>query len=81
MPNLTRRVAMAGLVRRWAERLSADTLDLLPGETVAVPTSPADAARLASDLLALMDPGPDLHLRRHAHRQSEVSRATPHNRK
>lgn len=55
LPDLTRRVAMAGLVRRWAERLSADTLDLLPGETVAVPTSPADAARLASDLLALMD--------------------------
>lgn len=55
LPDLTRRVAMAGLVRRWAERLSADTLDLLPGENVAVPTSPADAARLASDLLALMD--------------------------
>lgn len=55
LPDLTRRVAMAGLVRRWAERLSADTLELLPGETVAVPTSPADAARLASDLLALMD--------------------------
>lgn len=55
LPDLTRRVAMAGLVRRWAERLSTDTLDLLPGDTVAVPTSPADAARLASDLLGLMD--------------------------
>lgn len=55
IPPLTRRIAMAALVRSWAERLSADTLDLLPGEAVAVPTSPADAARLAADLLALMD--------------------------
>ncbi len=55
LPDLTRRVAMAGLVQRWAERLSTDTLDLLPGDTVAVPTSPADAARLANELLGLMD--------------------------
>ncbi|WP_367192385.1 double-strand break repair protein AddB [Amorphus sp. 3PC139-8] len=55
LPPLTRRIAMAGLVRHWAARLTAATLELLPGETVAVPTSPADAARLAIDLLALMD--------------------------
>ncbi|MDQ0316748.1 double-strand break repair protein AddB [Amorphus orientalis] len=55
LPPLTRRVAMAGLVRSWATRLHAETLDLLPGETVSVPTSPADAARLATDLLDLMD--------------------------
>ena len=59
LPDLTRRVAMAGLVRRWAERLSADTLDLLPGEVGTATVSPADAARLASDLLALMDAADD----------------------
>ena len=52
---LERRVVMTRLVLGWARALSPDTRRLLPGEEVLVPTSPADAARLADDLLALVD--------------------------
>ena len=52
---LERRVVMTRLVLGWARALSPDARKLLPGEEVLVPTSPADAARLADDLLALVD--------------------------
>jgi ATP-dependent helicase/nuclease subunit B len=52
---LERRVVMTTLVLGWARALSPDVRKLLPGEAVLVPTSPADAARLADDLLALID--------------------------
>lgn len=52
---LERRVVMTRLVLGWARALSPDLRKLLPGEEVLVPTSPADAARLADDLLALVD--------------------------
>jgi len=52
---LERRLAMTELVLGWARALSPAARARLPGEAVAVPSSPADAARLAGDLLALMD--------------------------
>lgn len=52
---LERRVVMTRLVLGWARALSPDTRQLLPGDAVLVPTSPADAARLADDLLAVVD--------------------------
>lgn len=52
---LGRRLAMSELVLGWARALSDDSRALIRGETIAVPTSPADAVRLADDLLRLMD--------------------------
>lgn len=52
---LGRRLAMTELVLGWARHLSGDTRLLIPGDVIAVPTSPADSARLADDLLGLMD--------------------------
>lgn len=50
-----RLLAMTRLVEGWAKVLSPAALQLLPSDTPAVPVSAADAAHLASDLLALMD--------------------------
>lgn len=52
---LGRRLAMSELVLGWSRALSDDSRALIRGETIAVPTSPADAVRLADDLLRLMD--------------------------
>ncbi len=49
------RAAMAGLVERWDRLVHRDRLELLPGRKVRVPQSPADAVRLAADLLALVE--------------------------
>ncbi|WP_244530826.1 double-strand break repair protein AddB [Pseudoxanthobacter soli] len=52
---LGRRLAMTELVLGWSRALSDRSRAFFRGETIAVPTSAADAARLADDLLRLMD--------------------------
>ena len=52
---LERRLAMTELVLGWTRALTPAARARLEDEPVAVPASAADAARLADDLLALMD--------------------------
>ncbi|WP_319772469.1 double-strand break repair protein AddB [Breoghania sp.] len=53
--DMERRLAMTRLILAWATKVRREVLKLAPGEAVAIPASPADAAWLAGDLLSLMD--------------------------
>ncbi|PTW62753.1 DNA helicase/exodeoxyribonuclease V subunit B [Breoghania corrubedonensis] len=55
MSDMERRIAMTRLILAWATKVRREILKLKPGETIAIPASPADAAWLAGDLLSLMD--------------------------
>ncbi len=52
---LERRLAMARLVLGWTRVLAADLRNPLTGAMPTLPSSPAEAVRLASSLLTLMD--------------------------
>ncbi len=57
-PNISdieRRIGITRLVLSWSRHVAAELLDLHDGRDIAVPASPADAARLADDLIRLMD--------------------------
>ncbi|MEP3046873.1 MAG: double-strand break repair protein AddB [Roseibium sp.] len=55
MPLLERHLAMTRLVMAWKGALRREALSLRSDEPLGLPASTADAAWLASDLLALMD--------------------------
>ncbi|MEI2385423.1 double-strand break repair protein AddB [Breoghania sp. JC706] len=55
MSDMERRIAMTRLILAWATKVRREVLKLKPGEAIAIPASPADAAWLAADLLSLMD--------------------------
>jgi len=52
---LERRLAMARLVLGWTRVLAADLKNPITGEMPTLPSSPAEAVRLSSSLLTLMD--------------------------
>lgn len=57
-PNISdieRRIGITRLVLSWSRHVAAELRDLHNGRDIAVPASPADAARLADDLIRLMD--------------------------
>lgn len=55
MPELERHVALTEMVWGWSRALVKQVANMEPYEAVIVPANPADAARLASDLSALLD--------------------------
>lgn len=55
MPELERHVALTEMVWGWSRALVKQVANMEPYEAVIVPANPADAARLASDLAALLD--------------------------
>lgn len=55
MPDLERHVALTEMVWAWSRALVKQVALLEPYEAVIIPASPADAAKLASDLAALLD--------------------------
>lgn len=55
MPDLERHVALTEMVWAWSQALVKQVAQLEPYEAVIIPASPADAARLASDLAGLLD--------------------------
>ncbi|MCW2308796.1 double-strand break repair protein AddB [Rhodobium gokarnense] len=52
--DLERRLVVSRLVLSWTERVARDLMPHIEGE-ISIPASPADAARLADDLIRLMD--------------------------
>lgn len=52
---LSRRLALTELVLAWGNATRTHALELIPGETLRVPGSAADAAHLAADLARLID--------------------------
>lgn len=55
MPDLERHVALTEMVWAWSRALVKQVALLEPYEAVIIPASPADAAKLASDLAGLLD--------------------------
>jgi ATP-dependent helicase/nuclease subunit B len=55
MPNLDRRLTLAGLIRAWAASVDRAVLRLQPGDPLIVSTSTGDALSLAAELMRLMD--------------------------
>lgn len=55
MPDLERHVALTEMVWAWSQALVKQVALLEPYEAVIIPASPADAAKLASDLAGLLD--------------------------
>lgn len=55
LPDLERHVALTEMVWAWSRALIKQVAKLEPYEAVIIPASPADAARLASDLAGLLD--------------------------
>ncbi len=55
VPALGRRLALTRLTLAWARAVRRDALGLADDETLAIPASAADAARLAADLARLID--------------------------
>ena len=54
--DLERRLVISRLVLSWTERVARDLMPHLEGDgKISIPASPADAARLADDLIRLMD--------------------------
>ena len=53
--DLERHVVITKLVWAWSRHVRAELLPTTGGEDLAVPASPSDAARLAADLIRLMD--------------------------
>lgn len=53
--RLPRQLALTELTLAWGRAVRRDLLGLGPGETLMIPASAADAARLAADLARLMD--------------------------
>jgi ATP-dependent helicase/nuclease subunit B len=53
--RLPRQLALTELTLAWGRAVRRELLGLAPGETLMIPASAADAARLAADLARLMD--------------------------
>lgn len=62
MPDLERHVALTEMVWAWSRALVKQVAQLEPYEAVIIPASPADAARLASDLAGLLDEAENQHV-------------------